>query len=304
MTWFLLALVAPLLYACTNYIDKILLEKYFKASGVGTLILFSSLLSVIALPILYFADTSVLSVSPFNIFILCTVGLLDIAILWLYLMALDGDEPTIIIVFYQLVPVFALGLGYILLGEVLTQIQLISMGIIILGTTLVAFEFDDGNNFKIRKRTVILMTLAALAWAAESVLFKVVALEEHVFRSLFWEHLMLVIVGIVLFTFVSSYRKNFIDAVRQNSRGIFSLNILNESLYMFGNAVVAFVVMMAPVALVLLGNSFQNIFVLIIGAIITIFFPKLFSEKIDKHHLLQKLAAILLTGIGTYLLLS
>jgi len=41
MTWFLIALVGPFLYALTNHIDKILLEKYFKKSGIGNIQLFN-----------------------------------------------------------------------------------------------------------------------------------------------------------------------------------------------------------------------------------------------------------------------
>lgn len=303
MTWFLLALVAPLLYAFTNFIDKLLLEKYFKIGGVGVLILFSALLSVLAIPIILLADPTVLSVDPFNIAILCLVGLLDIAILWFYLIALEGDEPSIIIVFYQLVPVLALVFGYIFLGEILEPRQLLAMATIILGTTFVSFEIDEDNKLKLRMKTILFMTLAAIAWALESVLFKVVALEEDVWRSLFWEHLMLVFVGLFLFTFISSYRRDFIQAIKSNSVAIFSLNILNEGLYMTGNIVVAFAVMLAPVALILLGNSFQNIFVLIIGITLTLVAPQLYSEKIERNHVIQKLLAITVTGIGTYLLL-
>ena len=43
MTWFFIALIGPFMYALTNHIDKILLEKYFKNNGVGTIILFSSI---------------------------------------------------------------------------------------------------------------------------------------------------------------------------------------------------------------------------------------------------------------------
>lgn len=303
MTWFFLALVAPLLYSFTNFIDKILLERYFKVGGVGTLIIFSALLSVLAIPIIYLADPTVLSVEKGNIALLALVGLLDIAILWLYLVALRGDEPSIIIVFYQLVPVLALGLGYIFLGETLTQIQLLAMAIIILGTTFVSFEVDERNNFKLRTRTIVFMTLAAFAWALESVLFKVVALEEDVWRSLFWEHVMLVFVGLIIFIFITTYRNHFLEAIRANSINIFSLNVLNESLYMIGNIVVAFAVMLAPVALILLGNSFQNVFVLILGVLFTLLLPGIYREKIGKRQMIQKVLAIIITGIGTYLLL-
>jgi len=62
MNWFVIALIGPFLYAITNHIDKILLEKFFKDGGVGTLILFSSLLSVVALPVVLIAEPTVLMV--------------------------------------------------------------------------------------------------------------------------------------------------------------------------------------------------------------------------------------------------
>ncbi len=304
MTWFLLALVAPFLYAITNHIDKGLLSKYFKEGGIGTLVLFSSLLSILALPIILIADPEVLSVDPYRIVILATVGLLDLAILWFYLLALQGDEPSIIIVFYQLVPVFALGLGYVILGETLTTTQLFAMGIVILGTTLISFELDEDNAFKLRTGTVVFMTLAALSWALESVLFKYVALEEDVWRSLFWEHLMLVLIGIFLFTCIRSYRHHFLIALRKNSAAILGLNVTNESLYMIGNITVAFAVMLAPVTLILLGQSFQTFFVFLIGVFLTLVYPHIYQERLTRFNVAQKLLAMVVTGYGTWLLLS
>ena len=303
MSWFFLAIIGPFLYSMTNHIDKILLEKYFKDGGVGTLILVSSLLAGLALPILYFLDPTIASVSGFNMFILAVSGILNIGVLWLYFLALRDEEASIVIVFYQLVPVFGLGLGYFILGEVLTELQLIAMAIIILGTTIISFEIDDENNFKLRKLTIVLMTTASFLWALESVLFKYVALEENVLRSLFFEHLMLLLVGIIIFVCVRSYRTHFITAIKTNSVGILSLNVLNESLYTLGNVVLAFAYILAPIALVLLTNSFQPIFVFAIGVFLTLCFPKLTVERIEVQHVLQKLLAIIITGIGTYLLL-
>src|SRR3989338_5886220 len=157
MSWFFLALIGPFLYAMTNHIDKVLLEKYFKEGGVGTLILVSSLVSVFALPFIFWADPTVLSVSGTGIFVLAVVGVLDILVLWFYLLALKDEEPSIAIVFYQLVPVFGLILGYFILGEVLTQAQLIAMAIIILGTTIISFEVDVENKFKLRRQTIVYM---------------------------------------------------------------------------------------------------------------------------------------------------
>lgn len=304
MTWFFIALIGPFLYALTNHIDKVLLEKYFKESGVGTLLLFSSLLSALALPFLFLADTTAFSVGVMNILLLACVGILNVLVLWCYLLALKDEEASVAVVFYQLVPVFGYILGFLILDEVLTRMQLIAMAIIILGTATISFEIDAENKFKLRKGTIPLMLAAAFFWALESVIFKFVALEETLWRSLFWEHLMLTFAGIGIFVFARSYRRHFLTALRENSRGILSLNIANESLYMFGNIAFSMAYLMAPVALVLLTESYQPLFVFAIGIFLTIFFPKLTSEKIEAKHLWQKIIAIAVTGIGTYLLFT
>lgn len=302
MTWFLLALVGPLLYAITNFIDKVLLEKYFREGGVGTLLIFSALLSGLALPILFFLDPTSLQVSLGNILTLSFVGILNVLVLFCYLKALEDEEVSITVIFYQLVPVFAYGLGYIILGETLSTLEILAMAIVILGTSIISFEIDTENKFRLRRKTIFLMLGASFFWALGSVVFKAVALEENVVRSLFWEHLMLTLIGIGLFLFVRSYRTHFVSAVRLNSKGILSLNGLNEGLYMLGNAVFAFAYLLAPIALVLLAESYQPLFAFAIGICLTIFFPHIVKEKIHLRNLWQKGLAIAVTGIGTYLL--
>ncbi len=304
MTWFFIALIGPFLYATTNFIDKILLEKIFKKGGVGTILLISSLISFFVLPILLVIDNTVFDVSGVKILVLSIVGLLNVLVIWFYLIALKDEEASIVVVFYQLVPVFGSILSYFILGEILSKMQIIAMAIIILGTTIISFEVDAENKFKLRRKTVLPMLAAGLCWALGSVLFKGVALEENLWRSLFWEHLMLTVSGILIFIFIRSYRDSFLIAMRENTKKILSLNVLNEALYISGNIIIAFTYLIAPIGLVLLTESFQPIFVLAIGILLTIFFPKIITEKIHAKHIWQKIIAIIITGIGTYLLLN
>lgn len=302
MTWFFLALAGPFLYSITNYIDKILLEKYFKSGGVGTLLIFSAALSSLALPFLFIAEPASIDIGLLHSAVLAFVGTLHVLLLFFYLKALEGEEASVTIVFYQLVPVFAYLLGFLILGEVLTRLQIAAMLLIIFGASIVSFEVDTENRFRLRTRTILYMSAASLCWALGEVVFKAVALEENVVRSLFWEHVMLTMIGALLFLFIRSYRTHFLAAVRDNSGAILSLNVLNESLYMGGNIVTAFAYMLAPVALVLLATSYQPLFALAIGIFLTVFFPRVLSEKIHLKHLWQKGLAIAITGIGTYLL--
>lgn len=303
MIWFFIALIGPFLYALSNHIDKILLEKYFKEGGVGTLILFSSLLSAMALPFIFLADRTVFDINGTSILVLAVVGILNVLVLWCWLLALKTEEASVAVVFYQLVPVFGAILGYFILREVLTQLQLIAIATVILGTTIISFEIDVENKFKLRRKTILPMIAAAFFWALGSVLFKTIALEEKLWRTIFWEHLMLVLVGLCIFIFMRSYRENFLSAIRNNSKAILALNVANESLYILGNIAYSIAYLLAPVGLVLLAESFQPIFVLAIGVFLIVFFPGIIvSEKIQAKHLWLKIIAIVITGIGTYLL--
>jgi len=176
------------------------------------------------------------------------------------------------------------------------------MALVILGSTIISFEIDIDNRFKLRRKVILPMIAAAFFWAAGDTVLKMVALQENVVRSLFWENLTLFLAGIVIFIFVRSYRENFLLALKNNSKIILSFNLLNEGLYVLGNIIFAFAYIMAPVALVLLTDSFQPVFALIIGVFLTIFFPKISVEKIGAKHLWPKIIAICITGIGTYLL--
>lgn len=302
MTWFLIALIGPFLYALTNHIDKILLDKYFKEGGVGTIILISAFLSVLAMPILFLIDPGVLLVGGKSMLLLAIVGLLNVGVLWCYLAALKNDEASVVIVFYQLVPLFGCILGYLVLGELLTRLQIVAMALIIFGTTLVSFELDSKNKFKFRLKTVVPMTTAAFLWALESVIFKGVAIEENLWRSLFWEHAMLLLAGIFIFIVSRSYRASFLLALRTNSKAILSLNVANESLYILGNIATSVAYMLAPIGLVLLAESYQPLFVLAMGIFLTIFFPRITVENIQPRRLWCKFLAVAITGIGTYVL--
>ncbi len=166
-----------------------------------------------------------------------------------------------------------------------------------------SYRFSSENKFKLRIKTIIPMFASAFFWAIEAVIFKMVALEENIIRSLFWEHIALVLVGVIIFIFIRPYRDNFLLAIKNNSKNILALNVLNESMYILGNISVGFAYLLAPIGLVLLGESFQPIFVFAIGIFFTIFFPRITVEKIHARHIWQKIIAIFITGIGTYLLL-
>jgi hypothetical protein len=73
-------------------------------------------------------------------------------------------------------------------------------------------------------------------------------------------------------------------------------------LFSVSEAVTLYATLLAPVALVLLVNSFQPLFVFTLGIALTLFFPRVAKESLGRMKLLQKGAGIGLMLVGGYLI--
>lgn len=300
MSWFFIALIAPLLWSIVNHADKYLLSKYFKTGGVGGLLIFSSISGIAILPVAYFAEPTAIAVSLTNTAILLALGIGSGIYLLLYMYALDREEASVVMPFYQLVPVFGLVLGYLFLGEVLGSAEIIACLAILIGGIILSLDLSTRIP-RLKGKLVGLMLGSTSLVALVEVLFKVMALEDSFWPATFWYYAGLVVFGMILFC-VSSYRKQFMAVLRDNKKTIFALNAGSEVVTLGGNLAFSFASLLAPIALVMVVSSYQPLFVFIIGILLTVFFPSISKENISRKNLAQKLVAIIIMLVGTYFL--
>ena len=298
MNWFFIALIGPLLYAISNHTDKYLISKYIHDSKVGALIIFSALFGVFALPIILIINPLVLGISMGQGIILVVIGILVVLSILCYLYALQIDEATFVVPFYQMIPIFGFVLAYFILGETLTKTQILASLAILVGALILSFDIQD-EKIHFKKKVVLLMTVASFFYAVSDVLFKFVAIERGFWISTFWTLVGKVLVGIIFLAFISSYRNEFFSLLKNAKGKILGLNSMNETLTIVADSATQFATLLAPVALVLMVNGFQPLFVFVIGLGLTLFFPHISKEKIQKRHLIQKIGAILVMLVGS-----
>lgn len=301
--WFFIALIAPILWSIVNHIDKHLLSRYFEGKGVGAIVLFSSLFSVFILPIIaFFHHSQIFSLPFFDLLSLLFVGLLSASAFYFYLRAMDIEEASIVVPLLQLIPVFGYFLSFLILGENLSTQQVMYSLIIIAGIAILSVEIDIENNFLFKKRVVYLVALSSFLFALHDVLFKKIAVQDTFWVSAFWQYAGLTLFGIFTFFLSKNFREEFIKMIKGHNLNILSLNVVSETLYIMGNLANNFATLLAPVAIVLVVSSYQPLFVFIGGVFLTIFLPKIITEKISKKHLIHKLISIIIIIIGSYLL--
>ncbi len=301
MHWFLIALIGPFLYACVNHTDKYLISRYVAGGKVGSLIIFSSLFGVVALPIVLLFHPQVFSVSLLTASILTVNGMLIVFATLLYFYALQNDEASLVVPFYQTIPIFAFILGYFLLDETIQLGQGIASLVILAGALVLSFEFT-GKAPRFKSSVVVLILGASLLYAINGVVFKLITLDTGFWVSLFWGFIGKVLLGVLFFTFVRGYRNQFLSTIRENKFIVFGLNSLSEFIFIVAESVTQYATLLAPVALVLLVNAFQPLFVFTLGVFLTLFFPKISKEKLDKRTLVQKIVGMTLIIAGSYFL--
>jgi drug/metabolite transporter (DMT)-like permease len=299
MSWFFIALWAPFLLACANHNDKFLLSRYLKDRSIGAIVVFSSLFSGVAIPIVLLIQPDVYEVSRVQGSALVATGMLSVFAAVCYLYALDLDEASFVTPFYQTVPIFAYFLGYFILGETITLAQGLGSSVIVVGALALSLEFGR-RRIRFKRNVVALMLAASLLSAINGVIFKLFAVDKGFWVSLVWGFVGQVMAGLTLLVCVPSYRRDFLDLFKQRKVAVIGLVALSRTLFSVSEAVTLYATLLAPVAIVLVVNSFQPLFVFVLGIALTLLLPGVGKESLDRGKVLQKGVGIGLMLMGGY----
>jgi drug/metabolite transporter (DMT)-like permease len=301
MNWFFIALWAPFLLACANHNDKFLVSRYLKEKSIGSIVILSSLFSGLAMPILLFIQPDVYEIKLAPGSALVATGMLSVFAAVCYLHALDIDEASFVTPLYQTVPIFAFFLAYFILGETITLSQGLASIVIIVGALAFSLEFGR-RGVRFKRKVVALMLVASCLSAINGVIFKLVAVEKGFWVSLFWGFGGQVMAGLALLVCVSTYRRDFFGLFTQQKAAGVGLIALSRTLFGVSEAVTLYATLLAPVALVLVVNSFQPLFVFALGIALTLLLPQVAKESMDRMKMLQKGVGITFMLVGGYLI--
>lgn len=296
MSWVLLAFAAPVLWAISTHIDKYLVEKYFKQSQVGVLLLFTSLFTVLPmLGIWLFANTVMAGAVP--IAVMVASGILYMGAMYFYLGALQTEEASVIAPLFQAAPLFTYALAFIFLGERLTPVQLAG-GALIVASVLVISLHGFG---KLKTRLILLMLACTFALAASSVVFKLFAVETDFWITTFWTFAGEVIFGVGLIA-IPSYRREFAALFRKHPGAVAAVNGSNELINFGGGLAARYAALIGSVTLVQAISGTTSLFVFLFGVLVSLAAPKLGREDLSRDSLIRKGIAAVLIVIGTFLI--
>ena len=294
----IIALLASFLWAVTNHIDKYMLCKIDSAtSNIKTLLVFSSLVAGVAIsPIWLITSKFQVHIDILPLIVIFISAIIYVLATYLYFKALEKNDASIVVVMFQLIPVFSYIFSLILFKETLNTNEIIGALIIISSAIIISFEFGKTSN-KNKVIALILITTSSLLFSLYFICFDFAIRNSEYNAVAFWYQIGLLLVGIYLIR-IKSFRAEFVATIKKNGKKLVSLNVTNEIINLVANLLVNFANLTIPLALANTLNGFQGAFCFIIGVIGTVLFPKIITEDLSKRNVLQKLSCITLGIIG------
>lgn len=293
MNWLFYAIVSPIIASSTNFIEKFLLEKQLEDTVTFTI--FMGIVYIFfSIPIFIFHGIILLPTLQMALILLA--GVFNTFYLLPYFKALTLDETSRVVPLFQFVPVFTLILSSIFLGEHLTNQQLLGFACVLFGGFLISINKFDTTIIKPRK-ALWLMMLSSFLYAVLAVSFKYVVVKTDFWTTFSYEILGSGIGGLLLLC-IPSYTKKFISYSQKLSKIFYIGLTLNVGLSVLFEFFSAFAISMAPVALVIVIGGIQPFAVLAIGIILSIWFPHIIEEDIQKKTILLKLGSLILIFLG------
>ncbi len=298
--WFFLALIGPVLWSIANFMDKYMLQKYFRSQGSGALMIFTGLFGIIPATGIALFHRELASIGFTAAMLIIGNGVVYIFGYLPYLYALQTEEASRVTPMFQLIPVFVYLFALVFLHETLNTAQLLGGAMIVGGAVLFSIRFSDSRP-KVHLATIGLMVISSILIASEGVIFKAVALEASFWVTAFWQYLG-GLLGAGLLLMVPKYRIDFLSAFHARGGRIVVLNAVNDALNTTGGLLYAFASLLAPIALVSAVNGIQPLILLLMGIFLTKFLPQLGREVIDRRTVTVKIVAGSLMCLGVYIL--
>jgi len=167
MEWFIFALLAPVLWAGTNVIDKILLTKRFK--NAHTYLIWTAIIDgAAAILLMIFLPVS-FSYPGFMLGII--IGIFNVFSLLLYNKAMLVEEASRVIPLTYLDALFILPMSYIFFGEILNSQKYLGILILVSGAMLISYKTRKKGKFIFSPAMKSILIIAVI-WAYLAILQK------------------------------------------------------------------------------------------------------------------------------------
>lgn len=295
MSWFYLALLAPLLFAVVNLIDDNLVRHVYKSPYYGAII--SGLFGAVPLVSLFVRPLD--STTPLVTILGIMAGFLTAVYYFFYFRALETESPSVVIAMFGLTPALILIFANLFLGEQLLAKQMLGFAIVLFASF--ALGLVEIRKFKFSK-ALLLVAVAATLYAISSLFSKYVFDHTSFYTGFMYFSTGMGLGGIYFWLILRFLKEtDFLHELKRNSKKVLTLFIIAEAIAIAAEFTQNLAISRGPLSLVKVIEGIQPIYVLLIAFLFYKFSPKHFREAAEGG-LVKKFILMGLTILGLFFL--
>lgn len=308
MLWLWLAIIAYLILAIVNLLDKFFIDQVIPSSKTYTFLVGClGILAWLAAP--WYLQWPGAQMAGLNIIV---GALFPIGLLLFYRALKEGEASRVLVMIGGLTPVFSIILSIVILDRSYSLRHWLALVLLIIGTVIIAWMPSQKNwlakilkQFHFRKKSLVKSVVSSALAAFMLALFfignKYIFLHQDFVSAFIWLRLGSLI--LVLFFLLSIHWRREIFKNLHNLKGGKGLAFLgNQTLGATGFAAQSLAIALGPVALINALQGVQYVFVIILAALASLFLPGLVKERISAAIIIQKIIAVIIIAAGLYLI--
>jgi len=314
MQWFILALIASILWAVVVIVDKFILTHYIKDA-----VSYQVFLTLTMLPFLisllpftsHNTNSSTPTILPVIIILLgVTMGLVYV----LYNKALLIEEVSRVTPLFYLSPLFVLLFSFMFIGEGLSLRRYVGIGLMVFSAISVSVSLRRRNRDSHRQShshslhivlspALLMILVLDIMNAGKDVISKLILSHLDYLSYLFW-FLLGNIAGRPFLLLIPHNREKTLMIIKTLPPKVYLLSFISSSLAWTGYVLYFKAVSMTYISLVSAIPTTQPFLVFIFATLLGLFYPGLIEEKTDRRSLTIKGIAAVSVLIGAYLILT
>jgi uncharacterized membrane protein len=298
MMWLLVSIVSYFFFALASLGDKIVLKKAPKPKLYA---FYVGALSVLAVVLIPFIDFQLPSLSVWKWIVLD--GIVYIWGLYVLFRALDKYEVSRVMPMtgaFQPIFIFILTWIFWPINQLsLTQADFLGFFLLFLGGMVISLE----RNYELTKDSFSLSSFAALLFCLDFIFLKFVLLEMPFLSGFIMVRLASAFFAL-FFLFDKEVRKDVFGG-RKQKQEVGVIFLLAQAAGGLATILQSLAIALVPVAFLAIVNALkgvQYVFLFVLAVVFSYYLPGYLKEALSKRVLIQKLAAILIIGLGLVVL--
>lgn len=306
MSWILCALLAPLFSTITNFIDKYIIGDRIQNPQVISL--FMAAMGLLAGSVVWVVNDFT-SLPTTEALIVLLAGCLSFVSWVYYFKGLAVEETSIVILLFQISPIFTLILSFLFLSEGISFEQLLGFILILGATTAVSLKNVTSDKINASGKNKFGLSeafwdinRANLFWAISAVILKFSIDQSSLREVLPYEAWGLGLGGIIFLLGSKKLRTSARRELRSMSLSTIAYLSVSEVFALLSRWVTILAFSLGPIALVDVIVGVQVFYGILIGWFLTHTLPKTFNENISRSGLLVKLLAACVLFFGLLLI--